>query len=117
MKIYRYRLGIDTIIERIDRVTLIDDKYYIDEDEDYLTPLCRQSEVNTGRYVNNWEYAWLCYDTKQNKVDIKCDISRLMKEQLHYLKKSVVEFNSKIAAIETELEMMVDYEWEREYDC
>lgn len=117
IKVYRYKLGMDTIIERVDEVKLINDKLYIDEGDDYPKFVCAEYDLNSGNYVMDWEECWLCYNEPQNEVDIKCDFSRLMKEKLHHLRKEVSSLNSKITMLETDIEMIGEWECEREDNC
>ena len=114
MKLYRYRLGIDSIIEQIDDVKLINDKLYIDEDEDYMKAICHQSDIASGQTVADWEYEWLCYNELQNYVDISCDLTRILKNNIHHLRKKVGELNARILQHENDIALLGECEIERE---
>jgi len=116
MKLYRYRLGIDTIIEQVYNVKLINDKLYIDEGDDYPKFVCKESDINSGEPILSWETEWLCYNEPQNEVDIRCDLTRIAKKNLHYLKKDINLLNARAARYEADINTLGECEIEREED-
>lgn len=108
MKLYRYRLGIDSIIQKIDEVRLINDTLYSDNGEDYLVGLCSQSDLNSGLPVNQWENEWLCYNEKQDIKDVMFDLSNVYKTKLHSARKQVAELNARIERLDDDLATIQD---------
>jgi len=117
MKLYRYKLGIDAIYEEILNVQLIDDKLYLDEGNDYLTRICHESDINSGQLVSDWEYSWLYYNEPQTSENIRCDLTRIFKNNIHHLRKQELELSAKIAQYECDINTLGECEIEREEDC
>jgi hypothetical protein len=116
MKLYRYRLGIDSIIEEVVDVQLIDDRLYLDEGDDFLKRICHESDINSGQLVMDWEYGWLCYNESQTTEDIRCDLTRILKNNIRHLRKQELELSARIARYECDINMLGECEIEKE-DC